>query len=125
MAYSSDATGHYEIYVRSFTGAAQFQVSNGGGAQARWRGDGKELYYARPDGKMMAVNVETGAESFQYDAPRVLFEARALLGVSGTGPQGYLYDVTRDGQRFLVIERGDAGAQPLTLVTNWQAGLRK
>ncbi len=124
VAYSSDASGRYEIYVRSFTGAAQFQVSNGGGAQARWRGDGKEIYYANA-GKMMAVSVDTTGDTFRSEAPRVLFEARALIGVNGSGPQGYLYDVTRDGKRFLVIERGDAEAQPLTLVTNWQAGLKK
>ncbi len=125
VAYSSDASGRYEIYVRSFTGTAQFQVSNGGGAQARWRGDGKEIYYATSDGKMMAASVEAGGETFQAEAPRVLFEARALLGVSGSGPQGYIYDVTRDGQRFLVIDRGDGGGRSLTLVTNWQAGLTK
>ncbi|MDQ6700798.1 MAG: hypothetical protein M3Z36_11520, partial [Acidobacteriota bacterium] len=125
VAYSSDASGRYEIYVRSFTGTAQFLVSNDGGAQPRWRGDGKELYYIGPDGKMMAVNAEGGGETFTYDTPRLLFEIRALIGAGGSTPEGYRYDVTRDGQRFVVLEKGDAGAQPFILVTNWQAGLRK
>ncbi len=125
VAYSSDASHRFEVYVRSFTGSAQFQISNAGGVQARWRADGKEIYYATRDGKMMAVNVDGGSEAFTYGSPRLLFESRALVGATGSGPQGYLYDVTPDGQRFLIIERGDAGAQPLTLVTNWQAGLKK
>ena len=56
-------------------------------AQARWRGDGKEVYHATPGGKMMAANVDTSSGTFQSDAPRVLFEARALLGVNGSGPK--------------------------------------
>ncbi len=74
---------------------------------------------------MMAVNVDASTETFQYEALRVLFEAQALVGSAGSGPQGYAYDVTRDGWRLLVVERGDGGGQPFTVVTNWQAGLRK
>jgi hypothetical protein len=47
-----------------------------------------------------------------------------LVGASGSGPQGYIYDVTRDGQRFLAIQHGDSG-EPLTLVTNWPTRLKK
>jgi Tol biopolymer transport system component len=127
IAYSSDESARYEIYVRNFGGQpSRFQISANGGGQARWRGDGKELYYISPEGKMMAVTVKTGAVSFEREAPRVLFEARALLGASGSGPQGYVYDVTPDGRRFLVIDNAsEAKAQPLTLITNWQSGLRK
>jgi len=124
VAYSSDESGHHEVYVHSFTGPARFQVSVGGGGQPRWKGDGKELYYVTADGKMMAVGVRSTAGSFEYDSPKVLFESRALIGASGSGPQGYFYDAARDGQRFLVIEHSDS-AEPLTLVTNWQARLKK
>ena len=127
VAYSSDETGHYEVYVRNLGGTpARFQVSAGGGAQPRWRGDGKELYYVTPEGKMMAVTVKTGPGSFERETPRKLFESRALVGSAGSGPQGYLYDVTRDGRRFLCVELAEDGStEPLTVVTNWQAGLKR
>jgi len=126
VAYSSDESSRYEVYVRSFTGNSRFQISANGGGQARWRGDGKELYYIS-EGKLMVVPIKEDAATFLRGNPRVLFEARALMGAIGSGPQGYVYDVTREGNRFLVIDRGDNGAeiQPLTLITNWQAGVRK
>jgi Tol biopolymer transport system component len=124
VAYTSDESGHHEVYVRSFTGPARFQVSSGGGGQPRWRRDGKELFYLTPEGKMMAIAVRASVDSFEYESPKALFEARALAGASGSGPQGYSYDVTRDGQRFLAIEHGDT-EEPLSLVTNWQARLKK
>jgi eukaryotic-like serine/threonine-protein kinase len=127
IAYSSDASGRFEIYVRSFSGkAAQFQISNDGGVQPRWRGDGKELYYLTAGGKMMAVAVKTGGDGFEREVPRVLFESGWLAGSTGSGPQGFRYDVTRDGQRFLFVDPGPGDAeQPLTLVTNWQASLKR
>jgi Tol biopolymer transport system component len=125
VAYSSDESSRFEVFVRSFTGNSRFQISANGGGQARWRGDGKELYYIS-EGKLMVVPIKEDAATFVRGTPRVLFEARALMGAIGSGPQGYVYDVTRDGNRFLVIDRGDVGAdQPLTLITNWQAGVRK
>jgi len=124
VAYTSDESGHYEVYVRSFTGSARFQVSAGGGGQPRWRGDGKELYYLTVQGKMMVVAVKGAGDNFEYETPKALFEARALAGAPGSGPQGYFYDVTRDGQRFLAIEHGDT-EETLTLVTNWQSRLKK
>jgi Tol biopolymer transport system component len=127
VAYSSDESGRYEIYVRSFHGAAgKFQISNDGGAQPRWRGDGKELYYVAPDAKMMAVAVKTTGDSLERDIPKVLFQAHGLAGATGSGPQGFFYDVTRDGQRFLLIDRAEAeSTETLTLVTNWQSGWKK
>jgi serine/threonine protein kinase len=124
VAYSSEESGRYEVYVRSFAGSNKFMVSANGGGQPRWRGDGKELYYATAEGKMMAVAVKSTADSFEYETPKALFESRALAGASGSGPQGYLYDVTRDGHRFLVIQHGDSG-EPLTLVMNWPTRLKK
>jgi Tol biopolymer transport system component/predicted Ser/Thr protein kinase len=127
IAYSSDESGRYEIYVRSFHGAAgKFQISNDGGAQPRWRGDGKELYYVAPDAKMMAVAVKTTGDSLEHDIPKVLFQSHGLAGATGSGPQGFFYDVTRDGQRFLLIDRPEGeSTETLTLVTNWQSGWKK
>ena len=123
VAYSSDESGRYEIYVRSFGGTpAKFQISQNGGMQPRWRGDGKELYYLSPDGKMMAVSVKETAEAVERGTPQVLFEDRSLSGATGAA---FFYDVTRDGQRFLIVATAEGNSQPLTLVTNWQAGLKK
>jgi Tol biopolymer transport system component len=124
VAYISDESGRNEVYVRSFTGiSGKFQVSQNGGVQPRWRGDGKELFYLAPDGKMMVVTVKAAAETFARETPRVLFDARSFGAASMSI---YSYDVTRDGQRFLGISvpEGDT-TQPLTLITNWQARLRK
>jgi Tol biopolymer transport system component len=127
VAYSSNESSRYEVYVRSFAEgtASRFQISVKGGAQPRWRADGKEIYYLS-DGKMMAAPVKTAGHSFERGSPRVLFESRALAGELGSGPQGYVYDVTPDGKRFLVIDRTDQGGeQPLTLITNWQVAIGK
>ena len=74
----------------------------------------------------MAVPVKASADSFERETPVALFELRALVGAAGSGPQGYFYDVMPDGQRFLVIEhaQGDTG-EPLTILTNWQARLKR
>jgi hypothetical protein len=70
----------------------------------------------------MVVPIKEDAATLTRGTPRVLFETRALEGAIGSGPQGYVYD----GKRFLVIDRGDHGAdQPLTLITNWQRGPQK
>jgi hypothetical protein len=62
VAYASNETGKWEIYVTSFPDArVRWQISSGGGEQPRWRGDGKELFYLSLDGKMMAAPVTTGA----------------------------------------------------------------
>ena len=123
ISYSSDESGRYEIYVTSFKGApGKFQISTGGGAQSRWRGDGKELYYIAPGGRMMAVPVKSTGESFERETPRQLFEARWMVGLS----TNYVYDVSRDGQRFVAVQPiENEASEPLTLITNWPAALRK
>ena len=88
-AYASNESGKWEIYVTSFPEAhGKWQVSNGGGDQPRWRGDGKELFYLAPDGKTCAVPVKEGANSNPAAAPAALFRgqrkgARRDLGTSG------------------------------------------
>jgi eukaryotic-like serine/threonine-protein kinase len=121
IAYSSDESGRYEVYVQSFPGGGGIrQVSTGGGIGPLWRGDGKELFYHAPDGKLMAVAVKGGA-SFEAGMPAPLFEFRA----GGNVITPY-YDVTSDGQRFLLstIVETEAAA-PLTVVVNWAAEAKK
>jgi len=127
MAYTSDESGQREVYVRPFPGGEfQRRISIAGGEQPRWRGDGKELFFVGADGRMMAVAVKavTGAKpSFEPATPQPLFNADVMaLGYSVV----LEYDVTADGKRFLVdTTGGSASAPPLTVVVNWDAGLKK
>src|SRR5438552_14112577 len=83
MAYTSDESGQREVYVRPFPAAdAQWRISIAGGEQPRWRGDGQELFFLGPAGKMMAVAIKTGVPSepgtkpsFEPGVPQPLFEA--------------------------------------------------
>jgi Tol biopolymer transport system component len=128
MAYTSDESSLFEVYVRSFpSGGGQRLVSTNGGIGPYWRRDGKELFYYAPDGKLMAVEVKSGPRggsqeaSFEAGTPRVLFEFR-----SGTVQPNRPYAVTADGQRFLLNTIVDeSGGAPLTVVVNWQAELRR
>jgi serine/threonine protein kinase/Tol biopolymer transport system component len=120
IAYTSNETGEYNVYVQPFPATAdKWKVSAQGGAQPRWRGDGRELFYRTEDGKMMAVTVKT-AGGFEAAAPHMLFQ-------SSTDPLypnlGIAYAVTADGQRFLVNTAMDESrVSPITIITNWTAG---
>lgn len=124
VAYASNETGKWEVYVTSFPeGRGEWQVSIGGGTQPRWRGDGKELFYLAADGKMMSVPVERGA-NFDPGAPVALFQANARDFVATS--ELYAYGVTRDGQRFLInTQTQNAVSQPVTVILNWQAEFKK
>jgi hypothetical protein len=114
IAYSSSESGKEEIYVAPFPGpGGKRQVSMSGGGTPRWRRDGKELFYLAPDKKLMSAEVNGKGGMFEIGTVRQLFQTRA------TSP-ALLYDVTADGQRFLVINSVEAEeASPLTLVVNW------
>jgi eukaryotic-like serine/threonine-protein kinase len=124
VAYASNESGKWEIYITSFPDAhGKWQVSNGGGDQPRWRGDGKEIFYLAADGKILAVPVKEGA-NFNPGAPIALFQAnqRALVATS----ELLAYDVTPDGQRFLInthVKNGEI--QPMSVVLNWDAESKK
>jgi Tol biopolymer transport system component len=130
LAYRSDGDGSYEIYIRSFTadgkvGSERRRISTGGGSQPRFRRDGRELFYLADDGWMMSVPLTSTAERFDAGAPKRLFKARMLT--RGFEPQ-FEYDVTRDGQRFLIgnILDGPHGSPPRPLVVlNWAAEMKK
>jgi hypothetical protein len=129
MAYTSDRSGQREVYVRPFPpGEGEWTISIAGGQAARWRGDGKELFYEAADEKIMAVPVKAsfGAKpSFEAGAPVALFDAHT---VHWANDFAFEYDVTADGKRFLINMTGGPGAAsapPLTVVTNWAAGLKK
>ena len=121
MAYCSDESGRYEIYVQSFpTGGGKRQISRDGGIAPIWRADGKELFYYGADGKLMAVSVNSAA-TFEVGTPAQLFEFRA----SGNLITPY-YSVIRDGQHFLLATTQESeSAAPLTVVLNWMTEIKK
>jgi eukaryotic-like serine/threonine-protein kinase len=115
VAYASNESGEWEIYVTTFPSAAgKWQVSRGGGTEPRWRGDGKELFYIGPTETLMAVPIETSG-TFSSGGPTPLFQIRGRAPISSTDL--FTYDVTKDGQRFLVNQylKPDRVA-PLTIV---------
>ncbi len=125
VAYLSDASGAPEIYVRPFpasqSNGGQWMISNGGGTQPRWRGDGKELLYFSGR-KLMAVDISTNP-AFKAGIPKVLFEAPLF---AGTTLSLHHWDAAADGKRFLInTEAGENNSAPITVVLNWAAGLKR
>jgi eukaryotic-like serine/threonine-protein kinase len=119
IAYTSDESGRSEVYVQSFpVVGARWLVSNGGGNFARWRRDGKELFYRALDGKLMVAAIRNAARGLEFGTPAALFRI--------SEPQGqfsYAYDVAPDGQRILALvpARVTGDAASLTVVVNWDA----
>jgi dipeptidyl aminopeptidase/acylaminoacyl peptidase len=119
IAYTSDESGSPEVYVRHFpdTGVKR-QISTRGGAQGRWRHDGRELYYLTLDGKLMAVDIKASFSSIEPGTPQLLFNT----GITGS-PVARMnhYLVTRD-QRFLINRSAeDDNSAPITVVLNWNS----
>jgi dipeptidyl aminopeptidase/acylaminoacyl peptidase len=128
IAYTSNESGRNEIYVQAYPGpGAKIQVSVDGGTDAVWRLKGGDLYYRQGD-KMMAVQVSTGS-TFQAAKPRVLWTGRYAHGLgSQCGPPGTTssnYDVTPDGERFLMIKQDETAPAQINVVLNWTAELQR
>jgi Tol biopolymer transport system component len=121
VAYRSNESGMYEIYVAPFPGpGGKRQISTAGGNWPRWRRDGTEIFYFAPDNKLMVAAVNGKGSSFEVGAVKPLFDTHEWPGTR------YPYDVTADGQRFLVnTVPGQASSAPITVVVNWTAGLKK
>jgi Tol biopolymer transport system component len=127
VAYQSDESGGFEIHIRPFppgAGAGEnVMVSNGGGYQPRWRRkDGKELFYFTGDGKLMAADVVAGPR-LKVSEPHLLFAPPVWAG--GRSNQVHRWDASADGQRFLIPTLAQGYSAPITVVLNWQAGLKK
>jgi hypothetical protein len=106
-----------DVFVRPFPGPGpRIQISTNSGAQPRWRGDSRQIFYIAPDKKLMAVDFDPIGKT-RPSPPRPLFQTRIVL------PNFALlqYDVTPDGKRFIVNSLPPAGTVPLTLLTNWAA----
>ncbi len=124
VAYASNESGKWETFVAPFPGpGGNWKVSSAGGSEPRWRRDAKELFYLAPDGKLMAVEVKAG-QTFEAGAATPLFQTRRRVPVSSTDL--FSYDVSADGQRFLVnTDVGELTSSPLTVVLNWTAELKR
>jgi len=128
IAYASNEEGNWEVFVSPFPNAEnKWQVSHGGGVEPRWRRDGKELFFLTPDGKMMAAPVKppaTASASFEAGLPVTLFQAYPRQPFSAFD---YLsYDVSADGQRFLVNTKvDDHSSAPFTVILNWASEMEK
>ncbi|MEO8217242.1 MAG: protein kinase [Acidobacteriota bacterium] len=122
IAYVSNESGSFEVYVQPFPPSGpKWQVSRGGGLQPEWRSDGGEMYFIGRDGKLMAVDVAgEGVGAFIMGEPRPLFETR----MTGWEPVllGTQYAASRDGSRFVVITAPQT-PQPITVMLNWPAAL--
>ena len=127
LAYSSDETGAFEIYVQSFSadgklGSDKKRISTTGGSYPVWRGDSSELFFVAADGQLMSAGVKVDASEFEFATPKALFKTRMLAHVINS----HEFDVSPDGQRFLVGTMvGDTKAPPPTVIMNWPALLKK
>jgi Tol biopolymer transport system component len=124
MAYGSDESGRLEVYVQPFNGIdsnakRRWKVSSTGGALPKWRGDGKELFYITPSGRVMAAAVRAAGDSFEFEPPAKLFQTRPI-------PKSWnFFDVTPDGQKFLVnLPLEWASSSQINFVTNWTEKLK-
>jgi len=123
VAYGSDQSGTFEIYVQPFPNASdgKWMVSSGGGIEPRWSRDGKELFFFSGQ-TLMAVPVSV-QPTFSNGAPVALFDAAIQSGYTN---DSHRWQVSPDGKRFLLITNaGKDQAPPLDVVVNWQAGLKK
>jgi serine/threonine-protein kinase len=122
LAYLSDESGRSEIYVQPFPDpGGKRQISTEGGSSPVWTRNGRELFY-RNGNKMMAVDIQL-QPTFNAGKPRLLFEISASFLAN---PQG-AFDVTPDGQRFLMVRLSEQElpATQLTVVQNWFEELKR
>jgi serine/threonine protein kinase len=124
VAYASNESGMWEVYVSPFPEAnSKWQVSRGGGEEPRWRSDGKELFYLSSARKLMTVEVKLSS-SLEARDPVELFQTRSRQRISSQDV--YTYSVGGDGQRFLVNTIIDEpNAAPLSIALNWAEEMKE
>jgi Tol biopolymer transport system component len=123
VAYASYESGQYQVYAAPFPGpGGKRQISSGGGNFPHWKRDGKAIFYVTLDGQLMVAEVAarptSNSATLEVGRVQKLFDGIIIT-------RGLNYDVSADGQKFLVVDDGVATARPLTLLQNWPASLRK
>jgi dipeptidyl aminopeptidase/acylaminoacyl peptidase len=126
LAYASDETGIYEIYVQSFAdgklGPDRKRISSAGGKFHAWRRDGRELFFVAQDGQLMTTPVKTGGPEFSFETPKPLFKTRMMFWTTNF----HEFDVSPDGQKFLIGTLiGDNPVPAPTVILNWMAAVKK
>jgi Tol biopolymer transport system component len=126
VAAVAGARGRRDVFVHDFpAGTSRRLISTAGGDQPKWRRDGKELFYLALDGKLMAVPINPEATTFDQVTPVPLFQTR-IQGAGGASDIFHQYDVSADGERFLVNELDESAAEPpVTIMVNFLALLKK
>ena len=122
LAYVSNETGSNEVYVMPFrNGTGKWQISTGGGDNLVWERDGKQLFY-RQSGNIMGVDVRT-QPAFTASTPRIIVPAKAI----GNFLSGDPFDISPDGQRFLIHQQSSGAAQAaqINVILNWSEELRR
>jgi serine/threonine-protein kinase len=129
LAYSSNESGQPEVYVTEYPGPGKkITISTAGGTDPLWRHDGRQLYYRLGD-LMMVVDISDG-RSLEVSKPRVLWRGNYVAGAGSScgmaGPTSANYDVTPDGEHFLMIEDASptAECELVRVVSNWSLELR-
>jgi Tol biopolymer transport system component len=125
LAYASDESGRSEIYVQSYPGpGGKWPVSTEGGSEPVWNRNGRELFY-RSGTRLIAVDVTTTQGTFSAGKPTMLFEGQYQ---PSPNPQTNNYDVSPDGQRFLMLKPSAAqevAPMQINVVLNWFDDLKR
>jgi hypothetical protein len=123
-AESASRPGELDVYVRPFPDVdrAVWQVTRGGGTFPSWSRDGRELFYLKPDGTMVAVAVEAAATTWRAGRATELFRGRYLIR---DGSLGRLYDVAADGRFLMLKEARDTSRSHFVVVQSWTAELNR
>jgi eukaryotic-like serine/threonine-protein kinase len=126
LAYTSNESGNYEVYVQPFPATgAKWQVSSGGGSLPVWARNGRELFFLdNNQRKLLATEIST-QPAFSASKPRELFEFQRVTGIA---PPSYaIYDVSPDGERFLVAQHNEPPPEPtpIHVVLNWFEELKQ
>jgi Tol biopolymer transport system component len=123
VAYQSDETGRYEVYVRPYpAGEGRWMISTNGGTTPKWSPKGNELFYLQGDA-LMAMSVQT-LPTFRPDVPHALFSGKTVnssMLVLGSA----LYDVAPDGNRFVVVRDGKIGPRNIVAEQDWLTKIQR
>ncbi len=123
VLYHSTETGHYDLYATSLARGGKLQLTSNGAERSRWSADGKAIYFTTMDGSVFEMPVIEDNDRLQPGALRLLFKGATL---SATSFFGVSWDVTRDGQRFMVNTAGQqTDGTAAVIILNWPARLKK
>jgi len=126
LAYASNETGRYDIYVQSFPkGTIKQQVSIAGGIMPKWSADGRKLYFLAPDSTLNFVSIKPVGSSLEVGSPSLLFPVRVVGGGIYIGGQARNYDVSADGRFIIKLAGEEPASSPITLILNWASSLKK